>query len=63
MLVADASWALVSRGSGLKPQERKKRLGEAGELNGRSSRKYLKRQMVSPLERARDELWHKFEFE
>jgi hypothetical protein len=60
MLVVDASWALVSRGSGLKWQERKKRAGEAAEPNGRSSWKYLKGQIVSPLEQARDEFWHKF---
>jgi hypothetical protein len=60
MLGADASCALVSRGSALQRQECKKRAGEAGEPNERPSWKYLKGRVVSPLEQARDELWHKF---
>lgn len=60
MLGADASCALVLRGSGWQRQEHKKRAGEAGEPNGRSSWKYLQGQVLSPCERARDELWHKF---
>ena len=62
MFVADASWAL-SRHSDLKRQERKKRSGEARVSKQKSSWKYLKRQMASPLERARNEFWHEFELE